>query len=351
MTATPSVHFTAGGSIADGGTATDLLGTTQIFDLSFANTGDATGYTPYIDLTIPAGTDAATFDGATYLGEPLAATVIGTTATSQTIRLSLPFGSFQTTQTPASVAVKLTLPSNTADANLPLTLQATSGFLNGDTATGSTAITQSAPVDYSVIPSALQVSKKYLGPEQETASGPGAASAVGAAWQVTGTLGAGAFFSSLNLDDPLPNGSVPTSVAVADGTGKIWYYAIDPATGAISLSPTDPANPALLSSTATPPSVTYDIASNTVSATFANITGTGVSSTSPSITTSIYAGQYDSLGNGVATAVDATQNLVVTDNLPAGATLESFTLNGPGGQEWVYNYAAGSTATIGTATL
>ena len=49
MTATPTVHFTANGALADGSTVSDLLGTTQTFNLSFSNTGDATGIWMYQD--------------------------------------------------------------------------------------------------------------------------------------------------------------------------------------------------------------------------------------------------------------------------------------------------------------
>lgn len=339
MTATPSVHFTAAGSLIDGGSQADLLGTEQVFDLSFANIGDQTGYTPYIDLTLPIGPDGITaFGGATYLGTPLITSVTETSATAETVRLALPFGSFQAGQTPADIAVTLTLPSNTAAANTPLMLAATSGFLNGNSATGSAAIMQAAPVNYSVTPSVLQISKQYLGPEQETAAGSAGANAVGAAWQVTGTLGDGVTFASLNLDDPLPNGTLPTSVAVADGTGNIWYYAIDPATGTLSFSPTDPRNPALVSSAATQPRVSYNVASNTVTAVFADIIGTGVASTSPSLTTSFNTSQFDQLGSGITTAAIATNDLVVADDLPAGSTLETFTLTGPSGEIWYYTY-------------
>ena len=83
-----------------------------------------------------------------------------------------------------------------------------------------------------------------------------------------------------------------------------------------------------------------------MSASFATVVGTGVASTSPTITTNFYIGQEDQLGSGITTST-GTGPLVVTDDLPAGATLETFTLTGPTGEIWNYSY----NATTGAATL
>lgn len=58
-----------------------LIGETATFELGFQNTSPTdTGYGPYLDLTLPAidadGDDGITFQSATYLGTPLAATVL-----------------------------------------------------------------------------------------------------------------------------------------------------------------------------------------------------------------------------------------------------------------------------------
>lgn len=185
-----------------------LIGDTLAFPVTFDNTGSATGYGPFIDLVLPAtGADGAgaaiddgiTFVSATYLGQPVTSVVLtfnasgqathpyartsagapvvvtGGTPGDQLVVLQLPFGSFTTTQPAASVQITAAL-SNLADLGTPLNIRSRGGFqfgadpLNNPTVDPSLlgAFTANQPVT----PSLWRLTKTYIGPEDETATGP-----------------------------------------------------------------------------------------------------------------------------------------------------------------------------------
>ncbi len=179
-----------------------FIGEPVTFTVSFDNTSStATGYGPYIDLMLPStgadGNDGITFTGATYLGAPVTATVltfdafghathpyardntgapliVTGTPGNQLVVLQLPFGSFTPTQPPADVLVTTAL-SNLADANFALNIQARGGFQYGadalDNPTTDPSIIGSF-ANTSTTPTVLRLKKTYIGPEDETATGP-----------------------------------------------------------------------------------------------------------------------------------------------------------------------------------
>ena len=190
--------------------ATSFIGEQTHMVLTFDNTSpiDA-GYGPYIDLFVPktgadgVGTavdDGITFASATYLGLPVTSTVITLTAAGvnhpyavdptgkplvikppanfkegdQLVVLQLPFGSFTNDQPVASIDVALNI-SNLADLGTPLPLLAQGGFQYGNDPLNNP---QSDPtlvgtaVSSSVTPELFRLLKEYIGPEDETATGP-----------------------------------------------------------------------------------------------------------------------------------------------------------------------------------
>ncbi len=205
--ATPSVSL---GLPAEG-----MIGEDYIFTVSFDNSsttpGDV-GYGPYIDLylplsgvdgpTAPAANDGLSFGGASYLGTTVASTVLNCPAGSsvphpltgltitcppepagmtvpftwQLIVLTLPFGSFTHDQPAVDVNITASL-SNYADvdASVDLPILASSGFRYGLDPLDNPATDPAIPggttsADFQ--PTILKLTKVYLGPEDETATGP-----------------------------------------------------------------------------------------------------------------------------------------------------------------------------------
>jgi large repetitive protein len=184
-----------------------LIGEQASLAVTFDNTSTTAtdiGYGPYVDLYLPAtgkdGDDGITFVNATYLGLPVSSTVLTLTAAGinhpfakdssgnpvkilpppgfkagdQLIVLELPFGSF----TPAQPAVDLNVAvnvSNLADLNKPLPIRAQGGFRFGadplDDPTSDPTII-GAPANSTVNPQLFTLRKVYIGPENETATGP-----------------------------------------------------------------------------------------------------------------------------------------------------------------------------------
>lgn len=176
------------------GTST-IFGAPTTFTVTFDNTdADETGYGPFVELVLPAAgidsNDGITFASATYLGQPLApaATITCTTGTfinplvlpantaractpgTQIVILQIPFGSFTPDQPPAVISVRANV-SNLADVGTPLTINASSGFIFGDSPTGTASTFQAAPSSASTTPILFTSRKRYIGPEDETATG------------------------------------------------------------------------------------------------------------------------------------------------------------------------------------
>jgi large repetitive protein len=188
--------------------ADPLIGETLVFPVTFDNTGTATGYGPFIDLVLPAtGADGAgaavddgiTFVSATYLGQPVTSVVLtfngagqathpyavnasgvplvvtGGTPGDQLVVLQLPFGSFTTTQPSAALQVTTTL-SNLADLGTPLNIRARAGFQYGadplNNPPADPSIVGAFTANQPVTPAIWRLTKTYIGPEDETATGP-----------------------------------------------------------------------------------------------------------------------------------------------------------------------------------
>ena len=234
------------------------IGENFSFSATFSNTGTTTGYGPYIDLVFPVtgidGAGVATDDGidfisASYLGAAVTATqltfpVTGTGCSGgqtpvthpyavnnlgqkQTICgnpgdklvvLQLPFGSFVTTQPNVSVSINASL-SNLADAGTPLTIQSRAGFRYGNDSLYNPATDPSIVgvfANSSTTPTILSLSKTYLGPENETATGPN----FPRQYRVSVDIANGQTVTNLDLQDFLPNNlAFKQMISITPGTG------------------------------------------------------------------------------------------------------------------------------------
>ncbi|HUU35204.1 MAG TPA: hypothetical protein VMW48_14160, partial [Vicinamibacterales bacterium] len=215
--------------------ATPLIGEPLVFPVTFDNTGSATGFGPYLDLVLPAtGADGAgaalddgiTFASATFLGSPVtsvvltfdafgnathpyARTVAGApvvvtgTAGDQLVVLQLPFGSFTTIQPAATVQVTATL-SALADANTALNIRARGGFQYGADAlnnpTTDPSILGAFTANQPVTPAIWRLTKTYVGPEDETATGPN----FPRQYRIDVDIATGQTVTNVDLTDALP---------------------------------------------------------------------------------------------------------------------------------------------------
>jgi large repetitive protein len=179
-----------------------FIGEEFTFTVSFDNTHPAdTGYGPYIDLVLPAaGVDGAgtatddgiTFRGASYLGTPVTPVAppfictgsfthpltrlnVSCTPGSQIIVLQPPYGSFTAIQPPAEIVITAEL-SDHADLNVPLSMEARAGFFLGsdplDNPLSDPPILQPGSGVATYTPIFWTLTKTYIGPEDETATGP-----------------------------------------------------------------------------------------------------------------------------------------------------------------------------------
>ncbi|MBI1294077.1 hypothetical protein GC175_03850 [bacterium] len=215
-----------------------FIGEAFSFTVTFDNTSATptdTGYGPYINLILPkTGADGAgaavddgiTFVNATHLGQAVTATVItfdgsgnathpyavdsadnpliitGTPGDDLVVLL-LPFGSFTQGQPAAEVTVNVNL-SNQADLGTPLSISASAGFQFGadpldnpatdPSITGVTASTTFTPTLFTL-------TKTYIGPEDETATGPN----FPRQYLITVDIADGQTLTNLDLIDVLPD--------------------------------------------------------------------------------------------------------------------------------------------------
>lgn len=245
--------------------ATPMLGENVTFSATFDNTDTtAVGYGPYVDLFVPTtGTDGAgsatddglTFAGATYLGTPVTTTaqtitscpvthpILGTTvacpagirAGDQLVVAELPFGSFAPAQPPAALSVTLTM-SNLADAGTPMTIAARPFFRYGsnplDDPLGDPPIVGSTTAT-TVTPTVVQLTKQYVGPEDETATGPN----FPRQYRLVADVATGQSVTNLTLGDRMATNVQYLGVASpAENPGTIDYVT-EPALGAPQLPP------------------------------------------------------------------------------------------------------------------
>ncbi|HEX2891099.1 isopeptide-forming domain-containing fimbrial protein [Vineibacter terrae] len=243
-----------------------LLGDTAHITVTFDNVPDAspgsnTGYAPYIDLIVPTKgadgsgpgvtppqtKDGVTFQGATYLGQPVEATSIEFDASGNAVHpfardaagqlrvvhaadygaqpgdtlvvLRLPFGSFTPEQPAADVQVQLGV-SQLADVGTPLTVSAVGGFAFGRDALDNP--TTDNPVvgptaSGTVTPELFILTKTSNAPEGETATGP----SFPRQYTVNLDVATGQTVTNLVLQDLLPNGVVVDSATAAGATVQI----------------------------------------------------------------------------------------------------------------------------------
>ncbi len=239
-----------------------MIGEDFTFTYSFENdlpesppgSGDfPTGYGPYIDLYFPtsgedgsadpAGTDpydGIKFVSATYLGTPV--TAVEQTFTTSTLEhafakdingdpvivhgtvgdtfvsLQLPFGSF-TPQQPAADIVITAHMSDTAEVDHPLNVTASSGFMFGtdplDNPTSDPSLANQAEQTTAWLPEVIRFEKVYVGPENETATGPNYLRS----YSITVDVADGQTVDNLQIVDTLPANIVyiPNSVSASNG--------------------------------------------------------------------------------------------------------------------------------------
>ena len=207
-----------------------MLGESMTFQVGFDNASATdTGYGPFLDVVLPAtgkdGNDGITFQSASYLGSSLTATVLtfdaaghavhplaktstGTpvivsgTPGDQLVVLQLPFGSFTPDQPTATVDVKAMV-SPLADVDQALNIQATGGFALGNDRSTTPRWTRRSSARRSpstASPALLKLTKTYLGPENETATGP----SYHQQYLITVDVAAGQTVTNLDVTDLLP---------------------------------------------------------------------------------------------------------------------------------------------------
>ncbi len=209
-----------------------LIGTAVNFTVGFSNTSPSqAGYGPYVDLELPSvganGNDGITFGSASYLGAAVTSTVltfdasghathpyaedssgravvVSGTPGDQLVVLQLPFGSFTPGQPEADLAVSANL-SNLAAVGTSLTIKADGGFRHGNDALDNPSTDPSilgASTTAAVLAGLVTVKTIYLGPEQETATGPDFKQQ----YLITATVAPGQTINNFTLTDILPSG-------------------------------------------------------------------------------------------------------------------------------------------------
>lgn len=294
----------------------DVVALTATFDNTSATD---TGFGPYVDVYLPAtgadGAGAATDDGltfvngsATYLGAAVtttvltfdaaghathpyaktntgAAVVMNGTAGDQLVVFQLPFGSFTPNQPAATINFNAQL-SNLADVGTPLTIRAGGGFQYGNDALNNPTTDPSLTSTLNtatITPSLFTLTKTYLGPEDETASGPNFTRQ----YLITVDIANGQTLTNLQLTDALPN--------------NLQFVSVDSTT----IRGTNTATTA----TATPSTTTPG---GTLTRQFASVTGTTATNDATLLFT-FYVPRANSLGNAVINAVSGDDVLSVND--------------------------------------
>ncbi len=274
-----------------------LLGEDFSFNVSFNNSGADTGYGPFIDLIFPNTgadgifpfgpgdeADGLSFVSATYLGSsvtsivqefpddglgtgcvdhPYAVTAPNTplsicgTAGDTLVTLQLPFGSFTDLQPTADVTVNVSMSEN-ADLSTALDVQARGGFQFGedplDNPTSDPSITETFSTS-SLTPTLFSISKSYIGPESETATGPN----FPRQYTITADIADGQTIDDFDLIDYLP-----------DNIEYLQVDSVSPGTCSTNTEPSTPGaqNPPNNELRITCTSVTGGTGSNDASVTF-----------------------------------------------------------------------------------
>lgn len=244
MTAEPTVSIDVPANVE--------LGNNFQATITFDNTNASdVGFGPYVDLIVPTtgsdGAGAATDDGvtflnATYLGAPVLATqvtfdnlgnathpfavdsagnpiIVTGTPGDTLVVLTLPFGSFTPSQTPADVVVNFAM-SDLADLDKDLTITALGGFRYGgdplDNPTSDAPLRGSTMSD-SLRPTVIDLEKVYIGPEDETATGPNYVRQ----YQLRVDIATGQTVDNVVVTDLLPPEIQLTNVQITQGSGTV----------------------------------------------------------------------------------------------------------------------------------
>ncbi|MEZ6143733.1 MAG: SdrD B-like domain-containing protein, partial [Zavarzinella sp.] len=228
--------------------STALIGSDISFTVDFDNADLLdTGYGPYIDLFIPAtgadGNDGLTNVAATYSGAPLTTSTITLTAGPQNhpfaldaagnprvitpppgfgpgdqlLVIQLPFGSIVPDQPDLQIEVTGTV-SNLADANVPLQVAAQGGFRFGSDPLNNPTTDNpllSGVSTASTTPVVMTLTKTYIGPENETATGPNFVRQ----YRITVDVANGQTISNLQIADLLPDNLQYVQVDSVTGNG------------------------------------------------------------------------------------------------------------------------------------
>ncbi|MDX6446522.1 MAG: hypothetical protein QOH71_3596 [Blastocatellia bacterium] len=254
---TPSVTIAAPAQV--------LIGTQVKFKVTFTN-GTALGYAPFLDVVLDAGganitkppqTPPCTCDGITFVsaqmvgvnGGPIPLTpasaltapcgsapnpiphpfassgVLPVTvpAGGQLITLALPFGSFQPNQPPIEVEITANISTN-ADAGHPLTISARGGFRFGTLTPLDDPFPSDPPVfsdenppgiqvqnsnswnaQAQITPAVMIITKTYLGPEGENATGPNFIGYYPLRYKLTVGIAPGQTITNVVLTDCIPD--------------------------------------------------------------------------------------------------------------------------------------------------
>ncbi|MCL4207221.1 MAG: isopeptide-forming domain-containing fimbrial protein [Pirellulaceae bacterium] len=244
--------------------ATAFIGDTVNFSVTFDNASATdTGYGPFVDVIFPnngadgAGNTSLPLDGlsfvnATYLGIGVTSTVLtfpgsgagptcvehpyavdpagdplqvcGTPGDTLVV-FQLPFGSFTPDQPPAVISVTADM-SDFADLGVPLTLTARAGFQFGNDpldnpATDPSLVSQASTdsstwtPSASVTPTLIRLTKTYVGPEDETATGPN----FPRQYVINVEVATGQTVTNLDVSDFLPNNLAFLSLDSASPAG------------------------------------------------------------------------------------------------------------------------------------
>lgn len=191
------------------------------------------------------GDDGMTFQSATYLGRAVNSTVLTLTAAGvahpyardangnpvvvtvpagfqvgdQLVVLELPFGSVTPDQPPVPVTITAAV-SNLADANVPLAVAARGGFRFGNDALDNPTADPSllgAPATATTTPTVIRLSKTYLGPEGETASGP----SYPRQYRIDVDVANGQTVTNLDVTDLIPNNLQFVAVVATGGSTAV----------------------------------------------------------------------------------------------------------------------------------
>ncbi len=265
------------GNLPAAGSLQPFLGESTNFSFTVANTGDAVGYSPYFDLVLDTSGDASItpdspndgFDGTpTVRAAGLDLTPVGTTTVGgggtytnpftgqagiaapagtgpgDTVFIyRLPFGSFTPGQ---STTVNVTTQVDPkANVGKPLGIGVDPGFRDGASSTGGVTVTgPTATTD--ATPVLFTAKKVYLGPEDETATGPNFARQ----YRIDLDIASGQTLTTLRADDILAS-SMRLTGATSAQISAFVYAAPNSVPGsgasvfnAVDLSGTATTNPA-----------------------------------------------------------------------------------------------------------